>query len=336
MSDRPVGTPDPALAAAIAAVAHGADADATLDELIRLAGEVTGATMGAAFLWDSEAGALALAGSVGVPDEMKATFDAAVADPDNPVTRSARDRVVVLAAPMAFPQGAGVVAAWPIVIARGGVEEPVGALALSHAAPWAVDPATSDRVAAITELTGIAVDRAQMAELVAQRSEWFERVSHSDALTGLANARTLARVLELELARAGRQGGEVSVAIFDVDGLRAINDESGHAVGDDVLREVAAVVAESVRLVDTVARWGGDEFLLVAPGSAGMTVARRIVDAVAARPPVGGHPLSVSAGVARFPRDAANAEEIVKAAGAALGSAKAKSRGTIAETAAAS
>ena len=68
---------------------------------------------------------------------------------------------------------------------------------------------------------------------------------------------------ELELARAGRQGGELSVAIFDVDGLAETNARAGHDTGDDVLRAVASVLAESVRLVDTVARYGGDEFLIL-------------------------------------------------------------------------
>ena len=102
-------------------------------------------------------------------------------------------------------------------------------------------------------------------------------------LTGLANARTLQRVMELEIARAARQGSELTVAIFDVDDLTGYNDANGRTAGDDALREVAAIIGESVRFVDTVARWGGDEFMVVAPGAKGTTVARRIVEAVAAR-----------------------------------------------------
>ena len=75
------------------------------------------------------------------------------------------------------------------------------------------------------------------------------------------------------MARAQRQGSEVSVAMFDVDGFTALNEASGSRAGDQVLRQVAAVLAETVRLVDTVARTGGDEFVVVAPGSAGVTVA---------------------------------------------------------------
>ena len=115
-------------------------------------------------------------------------------------------------------------------------------------------------------LAALAVDRARLASTAAERSEWFERMAHTDPLTGLANERTVGRILELELARAGRQGSEVSFAMFDVDDFQATNRDSGHEAGDDVLRRVAAVLAESVRLVDTVGRIGGDEFVLVAPG----------------------------------------------------------------------
>ena len=182
---------------------------------------------------------------------------------------------------------------------------------------------------ALAALIAVAVDRARLGSMIAERSEWFERMAHTDPLTGLANERTFGRILELELARAGRQGGEVSLALFDVDDLTAINETVGHSAGDDVLRAVAAVLAESVRLVDTVARIGGDEFVLVAPGSAGVTVAQRVLDGIAALPPVEGRSISVSAGVARFPVDGGTAEDLRAAADAALGDARSAGRGTL-------
>ena len=78
------------------------------------------------------------------------------------------------------------------------------------------------------------------------------------------------------------------------------------------------MLAESVRLVDTVGRIGGDEFVLVAPGSAGLTVAQRVLDGIAALPAVAGRPCRVSAGVARFPVDGADAEALIAAATDAL------------------
>ncbi len=164
---------------------------------------------------------------------------------------------------------------------------------------------------------------------MAERSEWFERLAHTDPLTGLANLRTVSRVLELELARAGRQGSEVSVAIFDVDDFTAANEAGGRDAGDDVLRSVASVLAGAVRLVDTVARFGADEFLLVAPGSAGVMVAQRVLDGVAELPPSGGRTISVTAGVARFPTDGTDAETVIAAAQGALDRARADRRGTV-------
>ena len=122
----------------------------------------------------------------------------------------------------------------------------------------------------------------------------------------------------------------MSFAIFDVDDFQATNREGGHDAGDDVLRRVASVLAESVRLVDTVGRIGGDEFVLVAPGSAGMMVAQRILGAISALPPVAGRPITVSAGVARFPSDAGDVEALIAAAKDGLEKARAEGRGTVA------
>jgi diguanylate cyclase (GGDEF)-like protein len=179
---------------------------------------------------------------------------------------------------------------------------------------------------ALAALAAVAVDRDRLASTAAERSEWFERMAHTDPLTGLANERTVGRILELELARAGRQGSEVSFAMFDVDDFQATNREGGNEAGDDVLRRVAAVLAESVRLVDTVGRIGGDEFVLVAPGSAGMTVAQRVLDGIAALPAVAGRPITVSAGVARFPVDGTDAASLISAAKGGLARARAEGR----------
>lgn len=172
---------------------------------------------------------------------------------------------------------------------------------------------------ATADLAAAAIAAFRSSSLAAERAEWAERVSHTDPLTGLSNARTLGRVLELEVARAARQQTEVSVAVFDIDGFTRLNDEAGARAGDRALREVAAVLAETVRLVDTVARTGADEFVLVAPGSAGMLVAKRVLEGIAKLGDIEGHAVTVSAGVARFPQDGVNGTALIEAARAALG-----------------
>ncbi|HYN69565.1 MAG TPA: GGDEF domain-containing protein [Candidatus Eisenbacteria bacterium] len=331
MGQETIATPEPILASAIAAVARGADGDATLADLLRLATEASGADSAAAFLWDSERAGLALAGSVGIPADDVPAYETAVAASEHPVARTSVERIPAVAEAPAGPGQAKFTAAWPLVVRRDGTEEPIGTLALGRAAPWMPSEAAASRLAAIADLVAIAVDRERLASLVDERADWLERVANSDSLTGLANARTAIQVLQLEIARAGRLGIEICVGLFDVDGLTAINAEVGNEAGDHVLREVAAVLTESVRFVDTVARWGGDEFLLIAPGATGDTVARRIVDAVAARPAVAGRAFSVSAGLARFPRDDRTSEALVAKAKAALHAAQAVGPGTVAE-----
>lgn len=326
MYDRVAVTPDPLVLAAIRAVARSGDPDAALDELLEIALRAGGGDRAAAFLWDAERGGLALAASRGYPADDLPSLEAAVAATDHPVQLAAQERIQT-----SGNAGAGgrVLAAWPIVVGRDGIEEPIGAIALEGEAAPA--DAAAARIGALADLVAIIVDRARLSENAAERVDWAERVANSDLLTGLANAHTLSRVLELEIIRAARQKSELSLAVFDVDDLTGINNSHGRRVGDDVLREVAAVIAQSIRLVDTVARWGGDEFMLVAPGATGTTVARRIVESVAALTMPGGQRVTISAGLAHFPADGTKSDELVFAAKAALRAAQAIGPGNLAE-----
>jgi len=326
--DRAALTIDPLLLAAIRAVARSDDPDATVDELLEITLRATGGDKVAAYLWDGERGGLAVAASRGYADDAIEGLEAAAADGEGTVQLAAQERIQVSGEADADGR---VTSAWPVVIGREGIEEPVGALAVE--ADAAAAPEVSERVAAIADLIAVVVDRARLATNAAERIDWAERVANSDMLTGLANARTLTRVMELEIARAARQGVELTVVLFDVDDLTGFNEANGRAAGDDVLREVAAVVGETVRFVDTVARWGGDEFMVVAPGAKGTTVARRIVDAVATRAGTSDKRFTVSAGLARFPADGNSSDELVRAAESALRAAQAAGPGTFAEAA---
>ncbi len=331
--DGPPRDPRSCLAPAIAAVTSGADLDATLAEVLGAGVAGLGAAMGAIFLQDPDQPGLQLAAAHGLDPAGTETLTADAQDPANPFATAAATRLATFDREAPMGDGTSFVGAYlPLVASTGGVEMALGSLGMGWPAPHDLSDVEREVLGSIATLAAVTIDHARLASTAAERSEWFERLAHTDALTGLANERTVARILELELARAGRQGSEVSLALFDIDDFRATNADGGHAAGDDVLRRVAAVLAESVRLVDTVGRIGGDEFVLVAPGSAGTMVARRILEGIAALPAVAGRTISVSAGVVQFPADGSDAESLIAAATATLDRARGEGGGNVAES----
>ena len=154
-----------------------------------------------------------------------------------------------------------------------------------------------------------------------------------DALTGLYNRRHLDESLGRELHRAEREGIAVSVLMVDIDHFKVFNDTYGHAAGDAVLAEVAALLVDGVREQDVVYRYGGEEMAVVMAGVEGVEAARRaeqIRSSIAARPftwngePAGS--LTVSIGVAAHPHDARTPSGLFRAADAAMYAAKRNGR----------
>jgi len=319
------------LRSAAAALARGTDMDETLTNLVAEIVAAVGAESGAVFLQDPDRAELVLVASAGLNAEAAGALANAVLQPDHPIATAARERLVEARRATGADADEGRALGFPLEVVREGVDLPLGALALIMPPGAELDEEGRETVEAMANIIAVAVDRARLSSLVAERSEWFERMAHTDPLTGLANQRTFARVLELELARAARQGSEVSLAILDIDRFVETNEAAGHETGDDILRAVASVVSESVRLVDTVARYGGDEFVIVAPGAAGTTVANRVVTGLATLGDVRGLAVTVSGGVARFPADAASGDDLMAAAETALAAAKEAGGGRIVE-----
>lgn len=329
-SDEPPSEPRSCLLPAIAAVRTGDQLDPTLVSILEIALAGLRADGGATFLQDPDRPVLTLAATAGLDDVASAALAGEAQRPEHPLAIAVADRLAVFDRVTTTEAGRSTTAAYlPLTVSTGNVETVLGVLSLSWDGERRLDQVERETLAGLAGIAALAVDRARLGSTAAERSEWFERMAHTDPLTGLANDRTIGRVLELEIARAARQGTEVSLAVFDVDDFRATNADGGHEVGDAVLRQVASVLAGAVRLVDTVGRIGGDEFVLIAPGPAGLMVSRRILDGIAALPAVDGRQVSVSAGVARFPGDGEEADGLIHSAMEALARAKGDGRGSV-------
>jgi diguanylate cyclase (GGDEF)-like protein len=162
------------------------------------------------------------------------------------------------------------------------------------------------------------------------------RLASGDPLTGLTNRRVLVERLEAEAAEARRHGDAFCVILCDVDGLKAVNDSAGHLVGDSVLRSVAATLRSTARAEDVVARFGGDEFVLLLPRTT-LEAARALVVRLSRELPEqtymwAGTPHAlprVSFGIAAFPEDGLLADQLIAKADERMYADKARARGRV-------
>jgi diguanylate cyclase (GGDEF)-like protein len=142
----------------------------------------------------------------------------------------------------------------------------------------------SDRLTYVYLLVATAIVLAVFGFIVGQQADSLAELSHTDPLTGLANRRALSVHLQREMRRSVRYGVPASLLLIDVDGLKAVNDNEGHSAGDRVIRNVADAITAGLRDTDFGARWGGDEFAIVAPNTtteAAVHSAERLVVRVA-------------------------------------------------------
>jgi diguanylate cyclase (GGDEF)-like protein len=177
-----------------------------------------------------------------------------------------------------------------------------------------------ETIAGLAAQVTVALENARLHGIV-------ERQALLDGLTGLANRRSVDTQLRAEVARARRFGDKVCLVIADLDDFKNVNDTFGHPAGDEALRLFAATLGATVREMDVAARWGGEEFALVLPGTdadGGARLAERArgaLEGCVLR--VDGRELRLTAsfGVASMP-PAEGVEELVNAADAALYEAK--------------
>lgn len=164
---------------------------------------------------------------------------------------------------------------------------------------------------------------------IKEQEQTLQHIANYDALTGLPNRILLADRLNQGMVQAQRYGRLLAVAFLDLDGFKAVNDEYGHAAGDQLLIAVAASMQQVLRESDTLARIGGDEFVAVlldlADIQASVPLLARLLAAAAQPVPVGGQALRIaaSAGITFYPQaDAIDAEQLLRQADQAMYQAK--------------
>jgi diguanylate cyclase (GGDEF)-like protein/putative nucleotidyltransferase with HDIG domain len=196
-----------------------------------------------------------------------------------------------------------------LVVPLDGVNGRIGAITLYRTGVNAFSDQHLRILLAVSSKMSLAIENAL-------RLQQAEQSAVTDYLTGLPNSRSLFLSLEAELARSQRTETALAVLVCDLDGFKQINDQCGHLVGNNVLRDVAAALRTHCREYDYVARMGGDEFVIVLPGSDARAVERRIDelgDLVCAvgRKTAGAEFLSISIGAAFYPADGADAERLL-------------------------
>ncbi|HEX7005024.1 MAG TPA: GGDEF domain-containing protein [Trueperaceae bacterium] len=169
---------------------------------------------------------------------------------------------------------------------------------------------------------------ARYTERVIRANAEMEHLAHTDFITELGNRRRMERVLGQEVKRVERYGDALSLLLLDLDQFKRVNDAHGHPAGDQVLREVAALLAAESRASDHLGRWGGEEFVLILPQTEraeALELAKRIMSRVREYPFTKVGKVTVSIGgatweIGELPRD------LIKRADDALYQAKGKGR----------
>ena len=192
----------------------------------------------------------------------------------------------------------------------------------------------ADRAAYMYVGAATAVIFALFGYILGRHADDLRELSETDSLTDLLNARGFAARLNAETKRSKRYREPLSLLFLDLDGLKKINDRHGHRAGSDALRQVGRLIRAELRETDTGARWGGDEFTIIAPNT-GKTEAMTVAERIRAR--IARHeadwPMTASIGVAtlncddiRIPVDA---HTLLRNADAAMYEAKRRGKNTV-------
>jgi diguanylate cyclase (GGDEF)-like protein len=221
--------------------------------------------------------------------------------------------------------GRGLVAAAVAVTA--GLAFPVSDLLAGGDSSAAWVPVWNFGVRSGTYLVVVVLTRALRRALEQERA-----LARVDPLTGALNSRSFYEIAEREIARSRRTGNPLTVAYLDLDGFKEVNDRFGHSAGDDVLKEIASVLAAGTRPMDAVGRLGGDEFALLFPDAdagAATHPLERVRAAVRAMADRTGYAVSASIGAATFAQPPDDVNALLRAADQLMYEAKAAGKDCI-------
>jgi diguanylate cyclase (GGDEF)-like protein len=229
----------------------------------------------------------------------------------------------------AFPLivgGAALVVSPPITVVLAAAASAGYVLAvIAGSPPGALGPATAATVGVnLTALILLAYVAMVIARAQRRTRDAAIRLSTVDSLTGLFNRTFFFAAIDREIARSARSGRGFCLLMMDLDELKAINDRLGHFHGDRVLRAVGEVITLGVRQIDTAARYGGDEFVVLLPETdptGAFVLAEKIrlgVNAMTIELPGGAPHPSLSIGVVTFPDDGRTADELIISADGAM------------------
>ncbi len=205
--------------------------------------------------------------------------------------------------------------------------ETLGVLVLDSARRGAFDDSDVRALQPVADICATAIQNVQHYQRERQ-------LAYTDGLTGVHNRRFFEERIAQEIERSRRYPGPLSVMMVDIDRFKELNDEFGHVVGDEVLRQVANIFVEQLRKIDIVSRYGGEEFAVIVPetsGEAARQVAEKLRQVIEQWRFAGvGRAVTVSIGVAELPVQGGTRDQLVRAADAALYQAKSEGRNRVA------
>ena len=204
--------------------------------------------------------------------------------------------------------------------------QPIGLLVCSSAKKGEFHPDDVHSLESIADILATAIQNAGYVEQVRMQA-------NLDGLTGIFNRRYFEIKILEKISEASRYAGKMSLLMLDIDRFKSINDEFGHLLGDEVLKQVSAILSHSLRRVDLLCRYGGEEFVIIAPAtdeSHALILAEKLRSFVE-RHEFPGVPraVTISIGMAEYPAHGTTRDALVKAADAALYQAKQAGRNRV-------